>query len=481
MKKRSLLPAILIFATVSFSAATYLDDIGYTQLATELGLATPTGAGVTVSQIEALDSGNYRPNPSGAFSGVSFSYPDSAGLSTGTSSHATTVADYFYGDSSMASGVSSSAVYEANRWLSAWLQSGTTSAPDASIGKVQNFSWIGSTGNALNDTFILARMDYAINRDGIIAVFGLNNVVGSVPNLMGSGFNGISVGRSDGVHSYGTTSASLVSTYGNARRKPDLVAPASATSWATPIVSSASVLLIQTATDMGDADGSRPEVVKSVLMAGATKAEFSDWSNTSTQPLDDKYGAGELNIRNSYHIMSAAQQNGSLAPSSSVSSTGWDWGSAAPATSMLYFFDLSETSSLSAVLTWNIQIVPNGDWSSLDLSLESLYLRLYHATAFALGAQVAESISDLDNVQLVWAESLASGRYALQVANVGSSTAEYGLAWQSNSLAPIPEPTTIWLLLAMGSLLLLARKQFSVPSELDRTSTPKMAAATRRG
>ena len=458
MKKILLLPAVLLLAGTTFSAATYLDDIGYTQLSLELGGALPTGAGITVSQIEAQVSTNYRPDPSGAFTGVSFSYPDSSGLSTGVSSHATTVGGYFYGDSSMANGVSNVAAYEANRWLTDWLQAGSTSAPDASLGQVQNFSWIGTTGNATSDTFILARMDYAINRDGIIAVFGLNNGVGSVPNLMGSGFNGITVGRTDGLHSYGTTSASLASTYANSRRKPDLVAPASASSWATPIVSSASVLLLETANGMAGTDDSRPEVVKSILMAGATKAEFVDWSNSSTQPLDDKYGAGELNIRNSYQIMTAGQQNGSLTPASTVSSTGWDWGSAAHDTSMLYFFDLSASSSLSAVLTWNIQVVPNGDWSSLSLSLESLYLRLYQATAFTLGALVAESVSNLDNVQLIWAESLASGRYALQVSNVGTTgTADYAVAWQSSSLAPVPEPATFWILLAFGGAALLFR------------------------
>jgi hypothetical protein len=450
IKQLFLLP-FLLFAGATLASASYVDDIGYTQLASELGSSTPNGTGVTVSQIEA-PTPNYRPDPSGAYSGVTFTYPFPTS-NTGVSGHATTVADNFYGDSSMANGVTSVASYEANNWIGSWLNYGTPSAPGTSLGKVQNFSWIGSIGTSLADTFTLARMDYAINRDGIIAVTALNNGTGSVPNLMAAGYNSIAVGLSNGNHSYGTTSTGLASLYGNSRSKPDIVAPAGATSYATPIVSSAAALLVQVANGLGDSDGSRPEIVKSILMAGATKSQFSDWGNTSTAPLDDKYGSGQLNIRNSYNIMHAGQANASS--STTLASTAWDWGTVGQSNSNLYFFDLSSTSSLSAVLTWNIQVTPNGSWSSVGLGLGDLYLRLYHASAFSLGSLVSQSITDTDNVQLIWANTLTAGRYAIQVANVGTGSVNYGLSWLA-----VPEPSLFWPLIAAIGLFFLMDRLF---------------------
>ena len=65
----------------------------------------------------------------------------------------------------------------------------------------------------------------------------------SVP-LLSHLFNGIAVGRSDGNHEAGGT----LTGYDRAdRMKPEMVAPASATSYATPLVSGASALLIETA------------------------------------------------------------------------------------------------------------------------------------------------------------------------------------------------------------------------------------------
>jgi hypothetical protein len=296
-------------------------------------------------------------------------------------------------------------------------------------------------------------MDYAIARDNVLAVFGLNNGVGSVPNLMASGFNGISVGLSNGNASYGTTQLTGQTIYGQARRKPEIVAPASTTSWATAIVSSAGTMLVDAGTRSGNANSIRSEVLKATLMAGATKDEFADWSHTATDPLDDKYGAGELNVANSYHIQAAGEQNGQTVPASDVSATGWDLGAVA-SSSLFYFFDLTKEGSFSAVLTWNIEVVPNGSWSSLDLHLENLDLKLYGATAFTVGDLVAESVSTIGNVELLWLAGLNPGRYGLEVSSAGLQSTDYGLAWVSS---PVPEPNVAVLVLGGAVLLCFCR------------------------
>ncbi|HYQ73467.1 MAG TPA: hypothetical protein VET88_16275, partial [Gammaproteobacteria bacterium] len=57
---RRLIPGIcmwmLLFACAPVRAG-YLDDIGYTRLAAELGASLPDGSGVTVTQAEASTSG----------------------------------------------------------------------------------------------------------------------------------------------------------------------------------------------------------------------------------------------------------------------------------------------------------------------------------------------------------------------------------------------------------------------------------------
>ena len=120
------------------------------------------------------------------------------------------------------------------------------------------------------------------------------------------------------------------------RTRPDLVAPAGATSWATPMVSSAAALLVETghkggttlSTDPsvksttnrnGDTiyNAERSEVVKAALMAGASR-KSPNLTNSVTpngyvvntdNGLNNIYGAGQLNIFNSYHLIAAGEQN----------------------------------------------------------------------------------------------------------------------------------------------------------------------------
>ena len=83
------------------------------------------------------------------------------------------------------------------------------------------------------------------------------------------------------------------------------------TSFSTAMVSSAVVLLRQAANLQGGA-AVRPETLKAVLLAGATKEEFPGWSHTVTTPLDPVFGAGELEISNSWFILAGQGQAANL-------------------------------------------------------------------------------------------------------------------------------------------------------------------------
>ena len=52
----------------------------------------------------------------------------------------------------------------------------------------------------------------------------------------------------------------------------------------------------------------RPPHIKSHPLAGADKAISADWDQTPTRPIDEVYGAGELDIYESYFIQKANQQ-----------------------------------------------------------------------------------------------------------------------------------------------------------------------------
>ena len=119
--------------------------------------------------------------------------------------------------------------------------------------------------------------------------------------------------------------------YALASTRPDLVAPMGATSYATPVVASAAALLVEvghnggttlstdplvqsTTNRNGDTiyNAERSEVVKAALMAGASRTASQlllGYHATTTNGLDSTYGAGQLNIYNSYHIIAAGEQN----------------------------------------------------------------------------------------------------------------------------------------------------------------------------
>lgn len=412
------------------------EEIGYTALVSELGASTPTGAGVSATHCEAfIDGINYRPDVNAAeFSEKSFVAKSAA---SGASSHATAVALNLYGSNSIAPALGSGAsggtvnLYSASGWIyTDFLRTGEVVSPNVETQDVANFSWIGSGG-----TEVTRRLDFAIERDDFVVVVGLNNgAESSVPELLANAYNAISVGQTNGSHSSGQTVSD-----GPGRIKPEIVVPLQGfTSFATPVVGAAAAVLIQKArSNTALNSGAKAQVVKALLLTGATKTEFPGWSHTATQPLDAHAGAGELNIQNSYRILVAGQQ---IASGSVIStSTGWDF---APSSvnARRYFFDIpagKKALAFSSILTWNRTFSANNH--NLP-SVANLALGLSQATGTTVGASVEASNSAVDNVEHIYQTGLPSGRYVLEVTRPSGGNVSYGLAWQA-SLIDLPTVT----------------------------------------
>ncbi len=422
--------------------AGWKDDIGFNLLQSRLGAAMPTGIGVNVVQIEtSVGVGlNYLPDSTDLqFADKSIS-PLSGGA--GISSHATTVGQYYFGTStSVGPGIRLVNAYDSDNWCAeGFLNLNSGLPPAVESARVQNHSWICSYGLELVDDDVLRRMDLVVHRDGVLVAVGVNNGAATpMPRLLCSGYNSLAVGLSNGQSSYGPTRLGPAG-----RVKPDLVAPLSATSWATPVVASCGALLVQTIQAGGylnslpplQATSALPLLARALLMGGATKTPWLDWrrgfatpSVDGTVPLDYRYGAGQLNIDNSHRILTTGKQAASA--SSDVGKTGWDYGTAAPAVRRQYFFSIptfSRADSVSILVTWNRLItVGAGVPITLTPSVANINLSLNQAVGFTAGEPVDQSISTLDNVEHIFLRSLAPGRYVFEVTT--DAAWDYAIAW----------------------------------------------------
>jgi hypothetical protein len=367
---------------------------------------------------------------------------DGTGLQVnGISGHATAIARLFYGSSlSVAPDANTVTIYEAGHWLASQLKvnSGT---PGVQNFRVQNHSWIGSfdstpatppTPSELNsDIDALRRFDFVINRDNITAFVGLNNGITALPRLLAQGYNSIAVGRTDGTHSIGLTD---IADYGSGRSKPDLVAPAGDTSGATGYSSSVATFLHSVPEVLGT-NAAKSATMKAILMAGASKSEFPTWTRTVTQPLDDTFGAGEVDVYNSYLITQGGQQSGALVPETPVGSYGWDYQSINPGApnELNYSFHIPEgrfAQELSVLLAWNVDVP-----TSLNShTLVNLDLRLTDS----LGQTIDQSISTVDNVEHLRLTNLSAGDYTLTITNNSATAHAFGLAWRTATLFDVP-------------------------------------------
>jgi hypothetical protein len=440
------------------AAQSYKAQVGFDRLKNEVGPTLANGSGITVGLVEAnvgaAGTNTYFPNVSNP-EFASKTFVDVSNLNPrNISGHATGVGQIFFGlSSSMAPGVTNVRVYDANNFVGEQQALGAAGTnPAATSFSVVNHSYIGTISTGFPASLAAesnARLDYTITRDNFTSVVALNNGVGSLPAIYGQSNNSIVVGRSDGQHSFGLTNLGVAG-----RTKPDIVAPGGATSFTTPIVSSTAALLHSAANDFGMTNARNSEAMKAIIMAGASKDPFPTWSNTATQPLDSKFGAGEVNVYNSYKILQAGESNGVIGvPVSNSSLKGWDYRDSIDPTQPLYWnINVGQTiTEASILLAWNAKYQDGfGNFNS-TLSLANMDLKLFDSTTSFLGTEIRASRSLVDNVEHIYLKNLNAGLYTIQVSSTGNSA--FGLAW---NIAAVPEPSSM-VLLGIGSLFLLVR------------------------
>ena len=437
MLTRTLIIGISLAYCTPLSFAAYKDDVRYTELDAELslrGLVIPTGEGVNVTQVEgSWTNGGHLPDAANSeFTNVSII--DQSGGSTLSSDHATWVGRNLYGSStSLSPGIDTVDVYSANDWINSTWRTGT---PPIEPNPLQNHSWAGwLESSGLNSSDMTLRMDYAAVRDSFLPIAGLYNsdygaqtILSDIPGLYGCIYNGITVGVSDGTHRTGLTAYD-----GTGRTKPEIVAPgrlpqdtsptaAQFTSYATPMVTSAAALLIENAGTNDNAQA--PLTLKAILLAGADKGISGDWDQTETRPIDDVYGAGELDIYESYFIQQAGQQ----VVESTITERGWNLATLGRRGSDDYNINVPagfKLRNLSVLVTWNRTVSSN--FSSTFLANISLTLTDTSST-------IQSSNSAVDNIEHIWRDSsnaLTTGNYTLTVAHSNNSTVKYAIAWRS--------------------------------------------------
>ena len=445
-------------------------DVGYAALADELGDVLPDGTALPVCQVEAAttvdDESTWMPNPDNtAFSSKALN--DISGSPDGVySGHATIVGQLLYGDStSMASGITDIDVYNASHWLSnGYIYTGYSRKPAATDCRLANHSWVGSMTTDTYNAEVLRRLDWAVERDEFIQTAGLTNSASSTRPLLASAFNVIAVGRTDGSHSRGCSAVDDL--YTTDRTRPDLVVPQSATSYAASVVGAAAALLIQAGhddpslstdpvqTSVTSRSGTviynaeRAEVIRAALAAGAdrftvntTSSDIVDYrldeENQSDNSLDVRYGAGQLNIYNSYHIIAAGEQNSEEdGGGKGVETSGFDYdpefgGEDGSNDTATYTLTADEDHNLLTVaLVWHVEI-DGGSGNSFDgtATLYDLDLELYDIAA---GEVVAESAATADNRENLWITLVPGQSYEIRVkpgSELEAFSWDYALAW----------------------------------------------------
>ncbi len=437
---------ILLFALclpASVRAST-LDTVGVTLL--RLTTTNLDGRGVRVAQTEGGAPGwEVNPNQSGlptnqysnhftwfASGKATTAFPNVLGSDSG---HADEVADDFYNP---VDGVSINVAHVDNfeaSYFSQFIMPSLAAITDSVVNL--SFTITGITLTEL-EGYDSAYDGYAATYNTlIIGASGDGGTVGAP----GTAYNAISVGA------YGGDTASGPSP-DNGRAKPDITAPGDASSFSTPLVSGAAAMLVQAGlrgdggVDTNSAIDAR--TIKALLLNGAVKP--ADWTNISPSPLDSRYGAGVLNVFNSWSQLTAGKHAwiattsvalGAAHPpdgaTGNVNTTnGWDLNAIASTSNSdainHYYFNLPPTPgggahTATATLVWNRHMG--------QASINNLNLFFYDTGS---GSPIAASISSVDNVQHLFIPALPPGRYDLQVLKHGgsmvSSNETYALAFE---------------------------------------------------
>jgi hypothetical protein len=472
---------LVIFCAVFFgnmtARAQYLDEVGVTAL--RAVTTNLDGTGIRVAQVEANNG-----DTNGIFHGTNswevspaavgqptalFTYTSVLGTSTSftngvgdESGHADAVGIFFYGTTNQYSvdpsvaGVATN-VAHADNYEAGGFYDNIIAAPsppninDPVVNQSFIFGYVPGQVSVATQRMIDTSYDNYAAQYNTLFVSGAGNggpAAGTVapPSTC---YNGISVGAD------GSTYSSVGPTEDNGRAKPDITSPglAGLTSFSTPYVSGAAAVLKQAGLrgDGGTSTNAAADIrtLKSLLLNGAVKP--ADWTNVAPSPLDPRYGAGVMNLFNSYEQLAGGKQNYTLSTSVTTNSphlptgaagtigalNGWDFNtnnsSATTDGVKHYYFNITNDVNnalftATATLVWNRQKNQAG--------INNLDLFLYNCANSNL---VASSTSLVDNVEHLWLPQLPQSRYDLQVLKHGgasvSANETYALAW-----AFVPQP-----------------------------------------
>jgi hypothetical protein len=446
--------------------AQFLDQIGVTAL--RAVTTNLDGRGIPVAQPEASLTPDYRTwqvnpaavgQPTNLFTYVysnmtATTFPNSLGLESG---HADGVANQFYGiPNGVATNVAHVNNYEANDFVDNYVFSSPTRGISAAIVN-QSFSFsqqtvpdqqqIDSMYDNYSDTYKILFVSPANNYGVYNPPSNYNTTNVAAP---GTAYNCICVGA----YQNGVSYNSLGPTLDNGRCKPDITALSDVTSFSTPQVAGAATVMMQAGLRGDGGSGnttnaaSDMRTVKVLLMNGAVKP--TDWTNSCSSPLDARYGAGVLNLLNSYEQLAGGKHSPVVSNSVSLNAahpptgasgsistlSGWDFNTNTSSITKdrvsHYYFNVTNGPGnfiVTATLVWNRQ--------SAQTNINNLDLFLYDCANSNL---VMCSTSLVDNVQHIYTNNLAQGRYDLQVWKAGgtstvSASEIYALAWE---FVPIP-------------------------------------------
>lgn len=432
--RRATLASPILFSALTGSAD-FKDGIGLTALRTEYpDLPTGTNVSLLLGDFTSKNTNNaWAVEPTGELAGKPIRYLPARTRPSRFSPHATGVGTIIAGRATgMLPQLDHVTSVHSEFYCTAVLNNASGIMPEKPKWDLEVHTWNWSDEEYSIE--LVRRMDWRVDQQGVTVVEALSNGRDTkLPYVFTSAYNVITVGVATGTHSSGRTDVEV-----KGRTKPDIVAPTQYTSGATPTVAACAGLLIAEAKRTpAHVLAKDPRVVKALLLAGADKAPISSWVHTPTQPLDEHYGAGQVNIGNSYRILMAGRRT--PGPEWSPCS-GWDLGATG---TRRYYFEVptGQCARFSAVLTWHREVTPDPTWTAFPSTLANLNLRLSRASDdFAVGKPFAESRSPIDNVEHLYLPELPAGRYALEV--TGEKDVMYGLAWQSILSPSVASATT---------------------------------------
>ena len=373
-------------------------------------------------------------------------------VSYSASGHARTVGNFLFGQSqSVFPGVPLVECHSASDWLNRSIRSGSNRPPEAGLEWVQNHSWIQNLSQdvareELED--ILLRVDYMIERDQVLSVVGLNNgATTTVPPVLASAYNVLSVGLTNGNHSRGGSPNNFP---GPGRSKPEIVAANSATSYSTAMVTSAVARLLNEAfQDNSLSEALPPQTLKAIILAGATQDGFPKWQSSSEAPLDSVFGAGKLNLERSLQILTDD-------PTSSPSIQGWRSSSISPGTAIEVAISPPrgfQVDRVNAALCWH-RIVTNTSQTggfSPQSSLANLSLRLKSTMS---PFEVAVSDSAIDNVEYLALDvppNLGDLAFEIRTEAGAVNASRFGFAWIAE-ITPVLQQPQLQIEIVKGQL-----------------------------